>query len=113
MEPKGFAGSEDFVAEVAGIFKTLYVLLNVSFDGYTLLQGNTTSNTPPRVSMLVQDCLEFEQFVIDSEVPTVSIKIGEFNVVGVYHEWGLQGDKDQKTHDVDDSFSGLSLLSMN
>ena len=31
MESKGGAGSEDFVAEVAGIFKTLNVLLDVLF----------------------------------------------------------------------------------
>ena len=64
----------------------------VVLEGYTFVRGKQKNFADCRVSMFVQKCLPMEELNVVSEVPVVGVRMGEYNILGVYREWARQAD---------------------
>ena len=70
-------------------------------DGYVWVGGNLKAKKEEiRVPVLVNDKIPFKQFKIDTQVPAVGLKIGEWKLVGIYREWALCGDQTTKSREL-------------
>ena len=69
-------------------------------DGYAFVGGTLkTKKEIIRVSVIVKDTIPFKVFKVDTLVPAVGIKIGEWNIIGVYREWSMCGDQSTKSRE--------------
>ena len=67
-------------------------------DGYTWVGGNLKGGKKGiiRVSALISDKLPFKAFNINTKIPAVGLKVGQWKFIGVYREWALEGDQSTK-----------------
>ena len=69
-------------------------------NGYVWVGGTLKSKKELiRVSALVRNNIPFKTFKVDTKVPAVGLKVGEWKLVGIYREWALCGDQDTKSKD--------------
>ena len=77
-------------------------------DGYNWVGGCLKNKIELiRVSALVRETVPFQTFKVNTMVPVVGLKIGEWKLLGVYREWALCGDqttkaKEQQVERLDD-----------
>ena len=68
-------------------------------DGYNWYGGKLKHGKRGlvRVSALVSDRLSCKTFNVNTKIPSVGIKVGQWKFIGVYREWSLEGDQVTKT----------------
>ena len=70
-------------------------------EGYNWVGGSLKNKKDRiRVSAIVRENLPFKTFRINTLVPAVGIKIGEWKAIGIYREWALCGDENTKTKEL-------------
>ena len=70
---------------------------NVVVDDYVWVQGKQKDFKTCRVSLFVQSCMPMEELEVVCEVPVVGVKMGEYNILGVYREWAHRGDQNTRS----------------
>ena len=70
-------------------------------EGYNWVGGSLKNKKESiRVSAIVREDLPYKTFKINTLVPAVGLKIGEWKVVGIYREWSMCGDQSTKTKEL-------------
>ena len=69
-------------------------------DGYVYVGGSLkTKKEDIRVSVIIRDNIPFKTFKVNTLIPVVGIKVGEWRLLGIYREWALCGDQTTKTRE--------------
>ena len=67
-------------------------------DGYAFVDGNIKGRVKiTRVSAIVNINIKYKAFKINTMVPAVGVKVGEWTLVGIYREWAKEGMQETKS----------------
>ena len=70
-------------------------------DGYEWVGGNLKGETEKiRMSAIVKNGLIYKKMKFTSKVPTVTLHINDWRLLGVYREWSFKGDRGTKTKEL-------------
>ena len=83
-----------------GIGEVSYDKLSLChFPGYTIYRGKQSNSKKIRMNLLVKNGLVVEEMDLECEVPTCTVKYGDWTVCFLYREWMKCGDS--KTRDLE------------